>query len=341
MKVLAVTNMYPSARTPRAGTFIEQQVEGLRRIGLHVEVLLIDRAGDGVSRYLGSIGTIRRAASSGQWDVAHIMSGGVFAYLAIRALSDVPVVVSFCGTDLLGTEDRSPVMRLRGIAGVWASKRVAAKADAIVVKGSRMLTGLDQRLVAGRASVVPNGVDCDRFRPMDKQVCRRRLGWRDGRLHVLFSTHSATDANKRLSLASKAVEAVRVMGVDAELHVMLDVPHQEVPFWIGAADATILTSLHEGSPNIVKETLACNRPVVSVDVGDVAEVLVGIEGCHVAKADPASLAEALLEVRESASLVDSRERMLSLSLEAVAGRILAVYEAAIANPRRSCAREGA
>jgi len=119
------------------------------------------------------------------------------------------------------------------------------------------------------------------------------------------------------------------LGIEAKLHVMLHVPHRQVPLWLNAADAVLMTSHHEGSPNIVKEALACNRPVVSVDVGDVRERIEGIEGCHIAASDPSDLAAKLTEVAAGPRVVEARSRMEELSIEVVADRLIRVYRAAV------------
>ena len=96
-----------------------------------------------------------------------------------------------------------------------------------------------------------------------------RLGWDPKRFHVLFATSG--NPVKRPELAQAAVGELCRMGVQAEIHLLQDLPNSVVPVWINGSDVLLLTSLHEGSPTIVKECLACNLPIVSVDVGDVAE----------------------------------------------------------------------
>lgn len=320
-----MTNMYPSAATPRAGTFIEQQVEGLRRLGHEVGVVVVDRAASGPLRYVAAGRQVQRAASSSTWDVAHVMYGGVLAFLASRALRDLPIIISFCGTDLLGTEPGSFQMGFRGALGVYCSRKASLDANAVIVKSKTMLSRLPAAVDSGRVSVIPNGVDLSRFKPKNRIDARQRLGWAKEEFTVLFSTHGPSDRNKRLPLAEAAVEAVRSEGIQAGIKILTGVPHHLVPLWINASDVTLMTSCHEGSPNIVKETLACNRPVVSVDVGDVAERIDGIEGCHLVPPDPRLLADALVDVARGPRLVSSREGMKSLTLEAVAERLVSVY----------------
>jgi glycosyltransferase involved in cell wall biosynthesis len=106
------------------------------------------------------------------------------------------------------------------------------------------------------------------------------------------------------------------------------VPHDAVPTWLNAADAVLLTSAHEGSPNVVKEALACNVPVVSVDVGDVRERLTGIEGCSVVSPEPEDLAGALERALEHGR-IDGRERVGSLSTASAAAKLCGIYGSVI------------
>src|SRR5262249_37900289 len=140
--------------------------------------------------------------------------------------------------------------------------------------------------------IIPCGVDLERFKPLNQYTCREWLGWDASRFHVLFTSNSGNPV-KRPGLAGRAVEALNRLGIHAEMHCLSGVPNNEVPVWLNASDVLLLTSLHEGSPTIIKETLACDRPVVSVDVGDVHERIQRVEGCYLALPNPDDLAAKL------------------------------------------------
>ena len=118
---------------------------------------------------------------------------------------------------------------------------------------------------------------------------------------------------------------LRAEGLDVELHALTDVPHEVVPTWLNAADAVLLTSAHEGSPNVVKEALACNVPVVSVDVGDVRERIGKVDGCHMADSTPEDIAAKVERVVARDRPVAGRERVADVSLEAIAERLCEIY----------------
>ncbi len=160
---------------------------------------------------------------------------------------------------------------------------------------------------------------------MDQKDCRQRLGWNPGNFHVLFATNNG-DPVKRLWLARAAVERLNTDGVRAEFHCLSGVKHAEVPIWLNASNAFLLTSFHEGSPSIVREALACEVPVVSVAVGDVAEQIEGIGGCYLAAPEPADLARKLCAVSESGQRPACRSQLENLSHLAVAHRLRSFYQ---------------
>jgi len=330
MRILAVTNMYPTLDDPTLGVFVEQQIKGLRQIGLDVEVCLVERASRGVSSYVGLQRRLQSRICAIEPDIIHVMYGGVIARAATRVSTQTPVVVSFCGSDLLGSSSSALIPKLMAEYGVWASHRAAIQADGIIVKSANLLNALPANVNRSKVKVIPNGVDLERFRPVEQGQCRSYLKWRPDRFHVLFSS-SAGNPCKRPELAVAAVTALRGLGVPTELHFLTGILPEEVPLWLNASDALILTSLTEGSPNVVKEALACNLPVVSVPVGDVSEQIEGIAGCYLSTPDPSDLADKLHCVYTSRSRVVSRARIQDLSLQGVAQRLGGFYGEVLAS----------
>jgi glycosyltransferase involved in cell wall biosynthesis len=195
-----------------------------------------------------------------------------------------------------------------------------------VVKSRNLEAALPADVARDKVRIIPNGVDLEVFRPMDRNECRRLLGWPLETFQVLINVSSG-DPVKRPGLAKAAVERLAARyQVPAELRELRGVFHREVPVWLNAADAVLLTSAHEGSPNIIKEALTCDRPVVSVEVGDVAERIRGIEGCHLAAPEADALARCLHLVRIGPGRVEGRGRMGELSVERAAQRVGELYE---------------
>jgi glycosyltransferase involved in cell wall biosynthesis len=329
VKILAVTNFYPTEQHPTQGTFVEQQVKGLRGVGLDVDVLMVDRTTLGYRAYLNLGTKVRKVVSVNRPALIHVMYGGVMAKTVVKTITGLPVIASFCGSDLLG-ENLPGFFRKAAVRyGVWCSHFAARRAHGVIVKSKNLWEALPANVDKKSVRIIPNGVDLNRFTPMDSVECRQRLGWDQDRCHVVFPANSGTPT-KRFWLAQAAVEEAQRAGVPAELHRLERVKHADVPLWLNASDCLILTSEHEGSPNIVKEALACGVPVVSVDVGDVAERIDGISGCHICSADPRNLAVGLVAVRKGPRRIQSGIAMDSLSLQNVAKRLVDFYHFVIA-----------
>jgi glycosyltransferase involved in cell wall biosynthesis len=324
MRTLVVTNMYPTPTAPSTGTFVADQVESLRDVGVAIEMVHLARRDNGRSVYRNLAQRIRRAIAETDPDLLHVMYGGVMAEVATRAARDRPVLVAFCGSDLLGGDATGIVQHASTRYSLFASRRAAHRAAGITVKSRNLYDALPEAVDLAKVWILPDGVDLTLFHPRDKLDCQRLLGWAEQRRHVLFSSLPSRP-EKRFALAEAAISHLD-SGGQVELHALVGVPHDQVPIWINAADAVLVTSRHEGSPNSVKEALACNVPVVSTDVGDVRERLAGVEGCFIAEDRPEDLAAKLALVLDRNRRLDARDQIADLGLTVIARRIVDIYE---------------
>jgi glycosyltransferase involved in cell wall biosynthesis len=324
VRVLVVTHPLPT--TAHAGTMapVARQIASLRAIGVHVDVLELD--GPGKLKYLRTLPRMHTMLAHADLVHAHF---GYVGWLARMQLHR-PLVVSFMGDDLLGTPDERGRLLLWSQAVVQLDRLFARMVDAIIVKSAEMA-----RVVAPlRAHVIPNGVDVQTFAPQDRLQARHTLGWDAERRYVLFAGNPR-EPRKGYALATAAVECAG----DARITVvpLVDIPPARVPLLMNAADAMLMTSYIEGSPNVVKEALACNLPVVAVPVGDVPEMLDGVAGCALRPRDPRELGMALRAVLEQGRRSAGREALLrrGLDLESVARRVMCVYDAVLRTRRRN------
>ena len=324
-RILAVTNMYPTPNDPTSGTFVEQQIKGLEQVGMTVETVLLDRAQKGMSVYLAARRLVRAAIIDFRPDIVHAMYGGIMADIVTATVDNRPTIVSFCGDDLLGEHLAGTVRKFISKCGVLSSYRAARRAGGIVIKSRNLQDALPLDIPRSKVKIIPNGIDLERFKPLDQKSCRNQLGWRSDCLNVVFPTNSG-DPVKRPELANAAIRVAERSGIEIELHRLKNVSHAQVPVWLSASDVVLLTSLHEGSPNVIKEALACNVPIVSVDVGDVRERIQGIEGCYVAASDPVELASKLVSVHAGPRRVDGRKAVQNLSLSQIALQLKQFYD---------------
>jgi glycosyltransferase involved in cell wall biosynthesis len=227
------------------------------------------------------------------------------------------------GDDLLG----SPL-----VDGGWSKKAafvthisrwLCRQMDAAIVKSE----GMKKRAAGNRIFVVPNGVDFSFFRPIPRAQARKALGWDEHRSYILF-VNNPQEPKKGYPLAAASIERLRAQGTEAELVIANRLSQTQVVQYINASNVLLLPSIHEGSPNIVKETMACNVPVVATDVGDVAQVVGHTKGCRVCPRDPDALAAALKEALLLTGPTTGRADIAHLECSVVAKQVISVYEQA-------------
>jgi glycosyltransferase involved in cell wall biosynthesis len=182
------------------------------------------------------------------------------------------------------------------------------------------------------AHVIPSGLDLASFRLIPRDEARRHLGLPSDKRFVLFGGNPAC-ARKRYALAKDAVELLN-RSLPAELIVAWGVPHADMPYYMNACDALVFTSMQEGSPNVVKEALACNLPVVSVAVGDVPARLQGVAACELcADERPETVAAALERVLRSAQRSDGRETVAHLDEASLTAKVIGIYRSLLNGTR--------
>ncbi len=321
MKVLHVVGGYPTPEHPHHQVFIATQVASLAASGVDCDVLVLQ--GRGPRKYVLGRPQLRRRLAADGFDLIHAH----YAYCGFVALgAGLPLVTSFLGSDLYGFPRRDgtfPV--LMRVFHNRLARFVARRSAAAIVKSERMKADLGLEV-----HVVPNGVDCDLFHPVTAQrrlELRRELGLDPGTRYVLFAGNPELP-RKRFALARAAVEAAAAASaVPLSLLPLSGRPHADVVRHMQACDLLILTSSLEGSPNVVKEAMSAGMAIVSVDVGDARERLGGVSGCRVAPDErPETIGALVAELLASEEPRDGPRAVAPLRMEAVAARIVAIYE---------------
>ena len=338
LRVLQLTNMYPSSAQPNRGTFVRSQVESLARHGVASEV-------EEIQGYLSTANYLRalawlphrvRHGSAGRPDLLHLHFG--YTALAAVGVRGLPTVLSFCGDDLLGQPDEQGRRSRKSLWLAACGRQVAWRADALIVKSQEMARALGP----GHAdvTVIPNGLDLDFFTPLPRALARAALGWPAHEAIVLFPANPE-EPRKNFALARAVCDRLRAAGQPVRLEWMFGRPQQDIRLGMAAADLMLSCSVQEGSPNAVKEALAMNLPVLATDVGDCAERLAGcnLGGVLPTEAD-AFTAQAAEILRLGGRRSNGRACVAALGLDAVALQVLAVYRRAIARHRARAAGRG-
>jgi glycosyltransferase involved in cell wall biosynthesis len=272
--------------------------------------------GKGLSGYLRNIPRLRKYLKDNHFDIIH-------AHYSLSAMltsisGAKPVVASLMGTDVKANR----IFRILS----WIFVRFFWKE--VIVKSEDM----KQSLRLDDVKIIPNGVNIERFKPFEKRYALECLKWDTGKKHIIFASDPGRP-EKNFQLTREAIELL-TDEPDLELHFLKDIPNEMVPLFLNAAEVLILTSLWEGSPNVIKESMACNCPIVSTGVGDVKWVFGDVEGCYLASFDPHEVADKIksaLNFSATHGKTSGRDRILSLGLdsESIAVKLVKIYEGII------------
>lgn len=302
MRILIVASGNKGAMAP----FIVEQAEALKAIGC--EVGFYGLRGKGVKGYLGNLSSLRRKIQDFRPDVVHAHYGlsGLLACLQRR----VPVVVTYHGSDI----NDPHVFR-------YSQKAMRLAAWNVFVSRKTLEIAHPKK----KYSLLPCGIDLAEQQLTERGEARRTMGWSGDKRYVLF----AGAFDNEVKNAPLAQEAVALLGEDVELLELKGYTRDEVTLLMCAADAFLMTSLTEGSPQVIKEALACGCPIVSVDVGDVKERTEGVAGCYVAESrEPEALAGLLQKALAFEGKTKGREKLVADGLDnrVVAQRLMEIYE---------------
>ncbi len=302
-----------------------RQVESLRSASFTVESHFFDTRKSPFA-FLNSCRRLRAAVRATSPDIVHVHYGTVTALVCTLLLS-APIVVTFRGSDL----NPEP-----GIG--WLRTRLSILCSQLAVLGCGKVVCVSRQLAGkvwwrkSRVEIIPSGIDLQSFHVTDRLEARRLLGWSVDERVILFNAGNAP-AVKGMDLAEAVFTRV-ARREKVRIQIMRgDVPPERVPLLMCAADCLLVTSRSEGSPNIVKEALACALPVVSVDVGDVKERLVGVSPSYLVSRDPDEIADAVTKILFTRQRSNGRKAAEALSHTQIARRWAEVYES-LRRPRR-------
>jgi glycosyltransferase involved in cell wall biosynthesis len=313
MKILIVASDKGGHFTP----FIEEQIAALQEIG--VQVVRHAVTGKGILGYLRELPALKQMIRAEQPDVVHAHFGlsGVLANLQRR----VPVVTTYHGSDINVPE----ILRFSKIAMCLSAWNIfVSRRNVAIAKPKNKYT------------MLPCGVNipkpwCEMQNQMFEQLTLNQ--WVHGILkkdakHVLFAG-ALDNAVKDSALAQVTINQLRSEGIQVELIELKGYNRDQVTALMYNCHALLMTSKTEGSPQVVKEAMACGCPIVSVDVGDVAERIEGVEGCYVVPTrEPQDLANALQKAIEFNGRTNGREKIIEMELtnKQVAERLMAIYK---------------
>ena len=299
MKILVVASYNKNRFAP----FIVEQAEALKHVGCEVDYFGI--VGKGIKGYFNAFGALRNKIKAFRPDIIHAHYG--LSGLLANLQRSVPVVTTYHGSDI----NLPNVLRLSKIAMKLSAWNIfVSQRNVDIAKPNKNYL------------LLPCGVNLPNYVEEDICAVKQKLNWNSNKKYILFA--GAFDNKvKNAKLAQDSVSFI----VNAELIELKGYTREQVTALFYAVDSFLMTSFTEGSPQVVKEAMACDCPIVSVDVGDVAERIEGLGGCYIAERNPQDIASKLQQALSLNSRTKGRERIIELGLtnDLVAKKLVEIY----------------
>lgn len=305
MRILIVASYNKKYFAP----FILEQVDALRQLGCEVDYFGV--VGKGIKGYLSVFSALRKKIKSFKPDVIHSHYG--LSGLLANLQRSVPVVTTYHGSDI----NLPKVLRLSKIAmklSVW---------NIFVSQRNINIAQPKKKYI-----LLPCGVNLPNHVEEDINEIKERINWNPNKKYILFA--GAFDNKvKNAKLAQESVSLIK----NVELIELKGYTREQVTALFYAVGAFLMTSFTEGSPQVIKEAMACGCPIVSVDVGDVAERIDGLDGCYIARRNPQDIASNLQQALSLKTRTKGRERIIELGLtnDLVAKKLVEIYEDVLKN----------
>lgn len=314
MKVLFV-----SSGNSKAGIspIVQSQGESLKKASIDLDYFTIK--GKGAKGYLKNILRLRKVLRTNHYDLIHAHYG-LCGLLCVLSFISRPLVLSVMGSDAYGSFDVKGRRIIKSHFGMYLTQLAMLFSKYILVKSKNLLKYV---LYERKTRIIPNGVNFDIFKPMDKENYKKVLNFPPDKKHILFLANHL-DPRKNYKLFYESSNLIKDQNI--EFVNPYPIKHYDFAKYLNACDVFVLTSYNEGSPNVIKEAMACNCPIVSTDVGDVKEVIGNTEGCYITSYDPEDVAEKINKAIAFGKRTSGRNSIQHLESSVIADKIIDVYK---------------
>ncbi len=281
MKVLHITNNYPTNKYPIFGIFVKEQINSLSEIGINSDLLFINARENGKCEYISSIFSLKKILKNNSYDIIHChhtFSAFILFLSTLFKKKKNRYVVSF---------QCDPSKEFFGILYFL----IRTKFDAFIYKNKF-------NFIDSKSYYLPNGVNEKFFKNFSKKDARDFLSLDHNKKYILFVSSNFIRKQKRYDVFKNTIKYLQsnYPQYNFEPLLMINIERSKVPYYFNAADLHLLTSDYEGSPNSVKESIFCNTPVVSTNVGNVEDIFNSLPGCFISKSNsPSELSKLVIK----------------------------------------------
>ena len=305
MKILIVHSGNAVGGNSERYTFVREQGEHLRALGAEIEYFAV--VGKGAMGYLRNYKRLKEIIKTYQPDLIHAHFGLCGALCVLQ--SQVPVVITCHNGEIL-----TKYGNLISSLAVQRAKHTICVAQHIYDK---------LYLKPRHYTIQPCGIEVSEV--VDKEIAKQKMGLPTDKYNILFGG-SFTNLRKNVALANAALDILKRN--DINLIEMKGFSREQVTLLYNACDILLLPTKSEGSPQVLKEAMAYNCPVVATDVADISYLLDGVSNSYVTCFDPQDVAEKITRALECGQRTNGRERIEKLQLEnsQVAKTIYSIFQ---------------
>ena len=311
MKILHITNNYPTKSHPIFGIFVKEQIESLKSYGIKSDVFFINGREKGKNAYFSGLRDLRRKLKTNNYDVLHChhVFSAVLLLLTFRWYQSKRIV-----------SYQNPPKKE---GGIFLFKVIKLFFNGVVLKNTK----------SNKKNIfyLPNGTNTDFFKEHPREESIRKLNLDEKRNYIVFmDSNKEKRSQKRVDRFDKVIHILLKDGNPFNIAPLklTNTSRNLMPYYLSASSLHIITSDFEGSPNSIKECMACNTPVVSTPVGNVGDLIGNIKGCYISQSfDCKELAELAIKSLNHKNF-SSREKLLDkkLDIKSVAEKLLNIYK---------------
>lgn len=287
--------------------FVFEQIESVRK-EYQIEYDTFFIKGKGILGYLKNLKALKEKIRNYSPDFIHAHFGLSGLLSCLQKI--VPVVITFHGSDL-------------NISGIKYLSRMAAVLSQHDIFVSDKL--YQKILGSKKYSIIPCGINLDTSYPIDTKTARAQLNMDSEKKYILFSSGFSNIVKN----AALAFAAISMLTFNVEFIELKDKNREQVNLLLNACNLLLLTSTSEGSPQVIKEAMACNCPIVATDVGDIRDVINNTEGCYITTFDPADVAEKINLAFEFNKRTNGREKIYRFDNNIIAKEIFEIYQSLV------------
>lgn len=311
MKVLFV---HSSNTSYGIESFIKSQAESLKEQGIEIDYYPVK--GKGIKGYWDNLKYIKEISK--KYDIIHAHYG-LIGLLCALTFTRKPIVLSVMGSDAYGSYNIEGKRLASSYFIMFLTQLALIRANAVIAKSINIYKYIPYK---NKTEIIANGVNFSLFMPIDKDQCRQELKIDSNKRVALFLANP-NDPRKNFNLVKKAVE--KMNNPDLQLINPYPIKHEVFVKYLNASDVFILTSYNEGSPNVIKEAMACNIPIISTRVGDVDEIIGKTEGCFLVDYNTDDIVKKINLAMSFDKRTTGRMDIAHLDSAVVAKKIIGIY----------------